>query len=139
MWKEPVLWSGRGKYIQNAEVFIMATTNTSTNGKGAAMKSSQKSPNKEATGSRRKQVSSSSVLELYQECLNNKRTHKQFLSALIRLGHYRNEDEAQERLNRLNHYVSKRHGAQLKRLRAAPRLPTSSKALMDSFSCLVEK
>jgi len=112
----------------------MSSTKVQQNGKGTAVKTNNK---KNTT--KNKTVSSSKVLELYQDHYSSKKTHDQFLSALARYGDYRSPEQAQERLNRLSHYVSKKHGVSLAPLRSAPRLTHSTGSLLNTFSCLGEK
>lgn len=112
----------------------MSSTTKQGNGKGTAMKGTKK---KNTT--KNKAVSSTKVLELYQDHYSAKKTHDQFLHALQREGNYRSPDQAQERLNRLSHYVSKKHGVKLDPLRSAPRLTHTTGSLLETFSCLGEK
>ena len=109
----------------------MSSATTTKKDKDAAM-----TGNKTKNKSKNKAVSSTSVLELYQEHHTSKKTHGQFLSALQRVGSYSSKEQAQDRLS---HYVSKRHGVRLDPLRSAPRLTHSTGSLLSSFKCLEEK
>mgnify|MGYP003125032338 FL=1 len=111
-----------------------ATTVKQEKDKGHAMKGNNK---KDTT--KNKTVASSKVLELYNDYHSDGKTHGQFLSALQREGNYRTTDVAQDRLNRLSHYVSKTHGVRLKPLRSAPRLTHSTGSLLQAFDCLSDK
>ena len=107
----------------------MSSATTTKKDKDAAM-----TGNKTKNKSKNKAVSSTSVLELYQDHHSSKKTHGQFLSALQRVGSYSSKEQAQDRLNRL-----KRHGVRLDPLRSAPRLTHSTGSLLNSFKCLEEK
>jgi hypothetical protein len=98
---------------------------------------SQTIPPKQET-TKNKTVSSTKVLELYNDHFSQNKTHAQLLGALQRTGSYKTTDQAQDRLNRLSHYVSKKHGVKLKPLRSAPRLTHSTGSLMAAFDCLRE-
>ena len=113
---------------------VMSSATTTKKDKDAAM-----TGNKTKNKSKNKAVSSTLVLELYQDHHSAKKTHGQFLSALQRVGSYSSKEQAQDRLNRLSHYVSKRHGVRLDPLRSAPRLTHSTGSLLNSFKCLEEK
>ena len=112
----------------------MGTATKQEKDKGTAM-----TGNKKQQKSKNKPVSSTLVLELYQDHHSARKTHGQFLSALQRVGSYSSKEQAQDRLNRLSHYVSKKHGVRLDPLRSAPRLTHSTGSLTKTFSCLVEK
>jgi hypothetical protein len=116
---------------------VMNSTTKPKTGKGTGTAAMTGDKTKSKT--KNKSVSSTSVLELYQEHHTAKKTHGQFLSTLQRVGSYSSKEQAQDRLNRLSHYVSKKHGVRLDPLRSAPRLTHSTGSLLASFKCLEEK